>query len=153
MAYAEIARGLDDLKVYEITGGTPALTGTDVPGARSLSFNVESDMDELEGDNQIIAKARNPKSLSGSIEIGQINLAALAVMLGGTVETDGDSPNEVTSLEESNEVAFNFFQIVGQAPGVDASGSAYRVTIYRALVTSGLDETMEVNSWNTPTLD
>ena len=33
------------------------------------------------------------------------------------------------------------------------AGSAYRVLIHKALTSSGLDETMEVNSWNTPSLD
>ena len=152
MAYAEIARGLGDLKVAQFVAGT-AGANVDVPGARSLSFNVESDVEELEGDNDIIAKARSPKSLSGSIEIGQINLAALAQMKGGTVATDGVTPDEIQSLEETSDDTTIYFQIIGQAPGVDAAGSAYRVTIYKCLATSGLDETMEVNSWNTPTLD
>lgn len=149
---AEIARGLADLQVAPLTGAgdTPG-TWVDVPGARSLSFNVESDSDELEGDNEIIAKVRNPKSLTGSIEIGRINLAALAVMLGGQVETGGVSG--VTKLDELAGSDISFYAIAGQAPGVDVSGSAYRVVIPKALTTSGLDETMEVNAWNTPTLD
>ncbi|WP_300268720.1 hypothetical protein [Microbacterium sp.] len=149
---AEIARGLADLQVAPLTGAgdTPG-AWVDVPGARSLSFNVESDSDELEGDNEIIAKVRNPKSLTGSIEIGRINLAALAVMLGGQVETGGVSG--VTKLDELAGSDISFYAIAGQAPGVDVSGSAYRVVIPKALTTSGLDETMEVNAWNTPTLD
>lgn len=154
MAYAEIARGLADLQVAPLTGAgdTPG-AWVDVPGARSLSFNTESDSDELEGDNQIIAKVRNAPSLSGSIELGQINLAALAVMLGGTVQTTGTAPNEVSKLEQSSANVTAFYTIAGQAPGVDAAGSAYRVTVKKAITTSGLDETMEVNSWNTPSLD
>lgn len=152
MAYGEIARGLADLQVAPLTGDVPG-TWVDVPGARSLSFNTESDSDELEGDNQIIAKVRNAPSLSGSIELGQINLAALAVLLGGTVETTGVTPNAISSLEQSSANVTAYFTVAGQAPGVDASGSAYRVTIKKAITTSGLDETMEVNSWNTPSLD
>lgn len=147
----EIARGLADLQVAPLEAGDVAGTWVDVPGARSLSFNTESDSDELEGDNQIIAKVRNAPSLTGSIEIGRINLAALAVMLGGEVETDGTSG--VTRLDQSATVDMSFYSIAGQAPGVDVSGSAYRVIIPKALTTSGLDETMEVNAWNTPTLN
>lgn len=152
MAYAEIPWGLADLQVAPLVNDEPG-TWVDVPGARSLSFNTESDSEELEGDNEIIAKMRLPKSLSGSIELGRIPLAALAVMLGGAVETDGSGPNAVSKLEEAGGSATSFYSIAGQAPGADVEGSAYRVTIPKALTTSGLDETMEVNSWNTPTLD
>lgn len=153
MGYAEIARGLADLQVATLTGADVAGTWVDVPGARSLSFNTESESDELEGDNQIIAKVRNAPSLSGSIELGQINLAALAVMLGGSVQTTGTTGSQVSKLAQSSTVANAFYTIAGQAPGVDAAGSAYRVTIKKAITTTGLDETMEVNSWNTPSLD
>jgi hypothetical protein len=151
MGYAEIARGLGDLQVAPLTGADVVGSWVDVPGSRSLAFNVTSDSDELEGDNSIIAKVRNPKSLSGSIEIGQINLAALAVILGGEVETDG--VEAITRLKESAGVGTSFYRVAGQAPGVDVEGSAYRATILKALTTSGLDETMEVNAWNTPSLD
>lgn len=153
MAFGEIPRGLADLQVAPLDAADAVGAWVDVPGARSLSFNTESDSDELEGDNQIIAKVRNAPSLSGSIELGRINLAALAVMLGGTVETEGVAPNAISSLEQSSSAGTDYFAIAGQAPGVDASGSAYRVTIKKAITTSGLDETMEVNAWNTPSLD
>ena len=153
MGHAEIARGLAALQVAPLTGADVVGSWVDVPGSRSLAFAVSSDVDELEGDNGIIAKTRTPKSLSGSIEIGQINLAALAVLLGGTVETEGTAPEVVTSLKESAGVGTAYYRIAGQAPGVDVEGSAYRVTVLKALTTNGLDETMEVNSWNTPTLD
>jgi hypothetical protein len=153
MGVAEIARGLGDLQVAALGAGDIATTWVDVPGSRSLAFNVSSDSDELEGDNSIIAKVRNPKSLSGSIEIGQINLAALAVLLGGEAETEGTGDTAVTKLIEAAGVGTSFYRICGQAPGVDVEGSAYRVTILKALTTNGLDETLEVNAWNTPTLD
>src|SRR5690606_35033777 len=88
---------------------------------------------------------------TGSIQIARINLAALAVMLGGEVETDG--VDGVTRLDQSSTADMSFYSIAGQAPGVDVSGSAYRVIIPKAPTTSGLDEAMAVNSWNTPTLD
>lgn len=150
---AEIARGLGDLQVAPYAAGGTLGAWVDVPGSRSLAFNVSSDSDELEGDNSIIAKVRNPKSLTGSIEIGQINLAALAVLLGGEAETEGTGATAVTKLEESAGVGTSTYQVCGQAPGVDEEGSAYRVTILKALTTNGLDETLEVNAWNTPTLD
>ncbi len=152
MGVAEIARGLGDLQVAPVIGDVPGVW-VDVPGARSLSFNTESDSDELEGDNQVIAKVRNAPSLSGSIELGRINLAALATLLGGQVETEGLEGAQITRLTQSGGNQVAYYAIAGQAPGVDVAGSAYRVLIHKALTTSGLDETMEVNSWNTPSLD
>ena len=152
MAFAEIPRGLADLQIAPLVGDTPG-TWVDIPGARTLSFNTEADSDELEGDNGIIAKVRNPFSLSGNIEVGRINLASQAVMVGGQAETTGTTPNSVTSLAQSGGVDVAYFTIAGQAPGVDVEGSAYRVTLLKLLTTSGPSETLEVNSWNTPTID
>lgn len=146
-------RGLADLKIYPITGVSTLGSAVDVPGARSLQFTADSTSDELEGDNGIIAKAPGAISASGSIEFGQISLAVLAVLFGGTVGTTGTAPNEIAALDRTDTVGFRFFQIVGQAPDALSTTGAYRVTLYKANVTSGLDETMETGAWNTPTAD
>lgn len=154
MTFGEIARGLEQLQVGALTGSeTTPSTWVEVPGPRSLTFNTESDSDELEGGNRIIAKVQNPSSLSGSIELGYVNLAALAVLLGSTVETEGTTPDQIVRLEQSDNPGTNYYQIVGQAPAVDQAGAAYRVTILKALTTSGPDETLETNAWNTPGID
>lgn len=152
MPFGEIPRGLEDLKVAVLSGDTPG-SSVDVPGARSLSWNVESDSDELEGDNAVIATVRNPKSLTGSVEIGRINLAALAAMNGGSVGTSGSDPNQILTLSESSAPGTQYFQATGQAPSQDSSGSAYRALLKKLLITSGPDESMTVNEWSTPTLD
>lgn len=154
MAYAEIARGFNDLKVAPVTGVDDDVgTAVDYPGARTLDFGVESDSDELEGDDTIIAIARGTKSGSGSIELGRNNPEALAVMSGGTVVTSGTTPNEVKTLEESAENDTVFFQIIGRARGADTAGSIYEPTIWKAMLTSGLNESLTQNGWNTPTGD
>lgn len=148
-AGGNIPRGLDDLGVYPY----PALTKVDIPGARTLAFTVESDSDQLEGDNQVIAVVRNPKSLSGSIELGMINLAALAALVGGTVQTGGTGTNETLALDESSAAPALYSRVLGQAFSQDVNGSAYRADLKKILITSGPDETMGVNDWNTPSLN
>lgn len=148
-AGGEIPRGLADLAVYPL----PGLTKVDVPGIRSLSFTVESDSDQLEGDNSVIAVVRNPKSLSGSIELGQINLAALAAMVGGTVVGGGTGTDETLTLDESSAAPALYFRCLGQAYSQDVNGTGYRVDLKKLLVVSGPDETLGVNDWNTPTLN
>jgi hypothetical protein len=150
--YGEIPRGLDQMDVAVLTGDTPG-TPVVVPGIRGLSFTVESDSDTLEGDNQVIATVRNPKSLTGSIEIGRINLAGMAAMLGGTVASSGSTPNTILALDESSAAGSQYFQVRGNTHSQDSSGSGYRVTLNKVQVTSGPDESLTVNEWNTPTLD
>lgn len=152
MAFGEIPRGLDDLGVYVLTADTPGAK-IDVPGIRSLTFNVESDSDQLEGDNSVIAVVRNPKSLSGSVELGRINLAAMAAFVGGTAGTAGTTPNQIISLDEASAAPARYVQIIGQAYSQDSNGSAYRVVIKKGLIVGGPNETLSVNDWNTPTLD
>lgn len=149
MAGGEIPRGLDDLKVYVLTADVPG-TAVDVPGAQSLEWSVESDSDELRGDNQAIALVRNPKTVSGTVRVARINLAAFAAMTGGTVATAGSGSTLVLSLEESSAAPARYFQIVGQASSQDVNASAYRVTIYKALVTGGPNETLTIDEWSTP---
>jgi len=147
--YGEIPRGLDDLKVYVLTADTPG-SSVDVPGAQALEWSVESDSDELRGDNSAIALVRNPKTVSGTIRIAKINLAAIAAMVGGTVATSGTTPNEIKALDETSAAPARYFQVVGQAGSQDANGSAYRVTIYKCLVTGGPNETLTIDEWSTP---
>lgn len=152
MAFGEIPRGIEDMWIALVTGDTPG-TWVDVPGIRSLEVSISTDSDRLEGDNRVIAVSPGTKELTGSIELGQINLAALAVMKGGTVATTGTTPNVVNSLEESDTVISRYFAIQAAAPSADASGSEYQIEIKKAAAVSGLDETLSVNEWNTPTID
>ena len=149
--FGEIPRGLDDLAVYVLDATDTPGTKVDVPGAQSLEWSVESDSDELRGDNQAIALVRNPKTVSGTIRVARINLGAMVAMVGGTVVvTASGMANEVQSLEETSAAPARYFQIVGQATSADANGSAYRVTIYKCLVTGGPNETLTIDEWSTP---
>lgn len=150
MAYGEIPRGLDDLGVYVLGAADAPGSKVDVPGAQSLEWSVESDSDELRGDNAAIALVRNPKTVSGTIRVARINLTAIAAMVGGTVVTSGVAPNEIQALEETSAAPARYFQIIGQATSADTNGSAYRVTIYKALVTGGPNETLTIDEWSTP---
>jgi hypothetical protein len=77
----------------------------------------------------------------------------MAAMVGGTVSSAGSTPNVILTLAESSASATNYFQAQGNTTSQDSSGSGYRVILKKLLVTSGPDESMTVNEWNTPTLD
>jgi len=150
--FGEIPRGLQQLVVNVLTNDTPG-TNVLVPGSRGLSWNIESDSDTLEGDNAVIATVRNPKSLSGSIEIGRIGLTPLAAMIGGTVGSSGTTPAVILTLDETASAAASYFQAVGQTYSQDTGTSGYRATLKKLLVVSGPNESLTTGEWNTPTLD
>lgn len=152
MSFGEIPRGVNDAKAYPLTGDTPG-SAVDVPGIRSVTYNVESDSDELKGDDATIALVRNPAKLTGSLEVGRTNPAALAVMLGGSAATSGTTPNQIVTLNQSDAAVTAYFQLVAQANSQDANGSAYRATLKKLLATSGPSETLSVDEWSTPSID
>jgi hypothetical protein len=69
------------------------------------------------------------------------------------VATSGTAPNEIQSLEEASAAPARYFQIVGQTGSQDTNGSAYRITIYKALVVGGPNESLTIDEWSTPELE
>lgn len=153
MAFGEAARGLQDLRVAVLGAGDSPGTPVIIPGTRALSWNTESDSDRLEGGNKVLAVSRDAKTLSGSVELGLMNLAGVAAMTGGTVSTTGVTPNAETSMDEVASAGAIYCQIEGQTPSYDATGAGYGVKLLKCLVTSGPDEELSQANWNTPTLD
>lgn len=152
LAGSPIPRGLADLKVAVLTGDTPG-TNIDVFGIRGLNWTVESDSDQLEGDNSVIAIVRNPKRLTGSIELGATSLTGLAVMVGGSVVAAGTDTTETNTLDESAAAGTQYFQATGTTNSQEATGTGYQVILKKLLVVSGPNESLTVNEWSTPTLD
>jgi hypothetical protein len=147
-----IPRGLAEVAVYPITGVDTVGTGVLLSGPRELSMGIDSTSDELEGGNEIIAKAPGPRSLSGGLEMGEIELPVLAILFGGTVGTEGSGVTLVTSHTQTDDTTPRYFQAIGQAPDTNVGGGAYRATILKAQAIAGLDETMGTNAWNTPSI-
>lgn len=154
MAWGEIPRGLEDIGAYVLSSSDVPGTKVDGPGARGLNWTVESDSDQLEGDNSIIAVVRNPKRLTGSLEMGRTNLAFYMTIVGGTASTTGGpSPNQVTTLDESASAGSRYFQLKGNTYSQDATGSGFEITLKKLLDTGGPTESLTVNEWSTPTFD
>ena len=150
--YGEIPRGLEDMAGYILTGDVAGVK-VDAPGARNLTCTIESDSDQLEGDNSVIAIVRNPKRLTGSAEVGRTNLAFFSTILGGTATTGGSSPNTILTLDETASAGSRYFQLKGNTYSQDSSGSGYELLLKKCLVTSGPTETLAVGEWSTPTFD
>lgn len=155
MAWAgdAIPYGVSDAYVYVLDSSDVPGTGIDIPGIRAVNFTEESDSDEWEGDNAVIATTRQPTSLTGSIELGILKATIFAAFMGGTASTSGSTPNQITTIASASEKVTRYVQVVAQAPDKQTNGSAYRVELLKIQITGGPDETMSVNEWNGPTLD
>jgi hypothetical protein len=153
MPFGEVPRGLEDLKAAVLNSSDVAGASVDVSGAQSLTFTVDSDSDEVQGDDTVIATVRGAKSLSGSIGIARINLTAIAALVGGTAGTSGVTPNIILTLNESDAAVSRWCQLTGQANSYDASGSAYRVLLKKIAITAGPSETLDQETFDTPTMD
>lgn len=152
MATGQIVRGLSDLAVFVLGAADAPGSKVDVPGARAFDVSVDSDSDELEGDDTIIAVAYGSKKGSGSMEMGKANLTARAAMLGGTVTTSGTTPNEVSTWDEPAGANQIWVKISAQAKLADVAGGAYQVDINKAKA-GGSSESFGQSAWNTPSLD
>lgn len=154
-SYGEIPRGIEDFKVDALTAAdVPSGVKTDMPGIQTVSFNITSDSDEVKGDDVILATVRSAKKLEGQIGIARINLNALAIICGGTVTTGTPgTPTETQTLNETDAAPSLFFAGYALANSYDASGTAYFVTFKKLTVTSGPDESLAVDEFNSPTID
>jgi hypothetical protein len=151
--FGTIPYGVEDLRVSPVTGSANTVgTAVDVTGIRGFSFNVESDVSTLDGDNRRIAIARGAKSLTGDMELGQFILEALAVFSGGTITSGGTSGTLTKELSETDDTTARYFQAHMAAPSQDAGGSEYQAKLRKLMLTSGPDEGHVVNDWSNPTL-
>ena len=153
MGFGEVPKGLNDVKVAVLDTSDVPGTSVDVGGAQSLNFTVESDEQEVRGDDTIIAKVRGAKTITGSLAIARIQLTALAAMIGGAIVPGGSGTAETVTLDESDAAISRYFQLTGQANSYDVSGSAYRVILKKLSVTSGPSETLDQDAFDVPTID
>lgn len=152
MSYGEIARGLQDLKLYPLDEDDDPGTGIDVPGVRALEIGTEQDEETWEGDDSTLVTAQDNKRGTGSIRVGRQNATALAVMKGGTATTSGVEPALIITHEESAEPTENYFMVKGQARSLDTAGSGYRQTLHKVKA-GNLSEKLELKQFNEPSHD
>lgn len=116
--------GINDAKISELTVDTAAATtyGTpiDVPGIVSLKLTPKFLEKELKGDEQILDVYSKLVSVDWSFEGAKISLAALAIMMGGTVALTGLTPAGKQTYNLKNSDRPKFFKIEGQSTYTDA---------------------------------
>lgn len=126
LAYGELPFGCRDCKITPWTNATTlAGTSTDVPRIRTVELNVTRDSTDLEGDDVKIATHTFAKGLEGSIEAGGINLAALQILEGGSVETTGTGDSAVTTYIVEGDNAEGYFKLEAQMYADDAGDTHF----------------------------
>jgi hypothetical protein len=126
--------------LWPLTGDTPG-TGVDFPYIRKVELNVRRSTTELEGDDVTIAIHSFAKKMEGSVEAGGTNLAAIAVLEGGTVSTTGTTPNRITTYAVRGTDVEGYFRLEAQSIGDD--GGDMHLVAYKVKATNGPNWNLE----------
>ena len=116
--------GIDDAKISKIlTDDSTAVTYAapiDIPGVTSLKLTPKFVEKELKGDEAILDVYTKLESIDWSFDGSKMSLPALAILLGGTITSDGVTPAGKQTYNLKNTDRGFFFKIEGQSTYTDA---------------------------------
>lgn len=141
---------LIDLKVAPIVGGAPGAL-IDVPGIRSCGVTLTNEATELRGDNRLLAIVDQGGGAEFSLEQGGLDLAVLAVIIGGAVTNTGASPAAVRRLRISDTSARPYFALVGVQPD-DGGGQDLHIVLWKCKASGNFEITAGDQEFLTPTI-
>lgn len=138
--------GLRDVKVRPVTGASDtAGTSVDLPNAQTFSFTEAEDVEELRGDDGLIAIHGKGPAVDWNLAAGAISLEAVKTMYGGTITETGTSPNQIKTLNKKGTDVRPYFQVEGQA--ISDSGGDFHVLLYKCRATGDLTGEMADGSF------
>lgn len=126
------AYGCRDLKLTEyIDASGMVLSGTsvDLPYIHHLNFTEAEEFAELRGDDKLLTTRGKGSQVNWDLESGGINIAAWAIITGGSVYERGLAPNRVIELRKRSTQSRPYFRIDGKI--ISDSGGDVLVRIYR----------------------
>lgn len=142
----EMPYSIMDAKVASYSGGVPG-TAKDVPGIRRVEMDASVEETEHRGDNQILAVAASFNSVDLTVEIGQMNLDALAALSGGLVATTGDTPDQIRTLTRKTTDVLADYQIKAKTLSKTVNGGQTWTTFPRCQWVGGPSYAMEDNEF------
>jgi hypothetical protein len=110
---------------------------TDLPIARTFSFNDTEEYTELRGDDALQTSHGQGSSVEFEIESGGISFAAHAILAGGVVVESGITPNQVKRFRKKSLDQRPFFVAVGQA--ISDSGGDFKAYVWRCRSTGDVE--------------
>lgn len=131
-----IPYGIKDIKIFPLTGDTPAATGIDFPAARTLSFSESEDSEELRGDDGVVAIHGSGPSVEWELEGGGISFEAVKALYGGRIVESGVTPNQTKIWNKRESDVRGYNQIEGQA--ISDSGGDVHVALFKCKATGEL---------------
>lgn len=142
----EMPYSVMDAKVFPYAAGVPGVA-KDMPGIRRLEMESAVEETEHRGDNSILAVAASFSSVDLTIEVGQLNLDAIAALSGGTVATEGDTPNQIRTLTRRSTDNLADYQIKAKTNSRTIAGGATWLTFPRCQWVGGPNYSMEDNEF------
>ncbi len=142
----ELPYSIEDAGVYPYVAGVPG-TKKDIPGIRSMQMDAAIEETEHRGDNKILAVAASFSSVDLTIEVGQLNLDALAALSGGVVATTGTTPDQIRTLTRKSTDVVADYQIKAKTTSKTVDGGATWLTFPRCQWVGGPSYTMSDNEF------
>jgi hypothetical protein len=145
--------GLRDVKVVQYPtleaiafGGTL----TDLPVARTFSFNETEEYDDLRGDDALqTSHGQGPQS-EWELESGGISFGAYASIAGGVVVETGIAPNQRKRYRKKVTDQRPFFTAMGQA--ISDSGGDFHGIVWRCRATGNIEAQLADTEFMIPTV-
>lgn len=132
--------GLRDVKLIQYPTLDALTFGsvlTDLPIARTMSFNDTEEYTDLRGDDALQTSHGQGSQVEFEIEAGGISFAAHAILAGGVVIETGITPNQVKRFRKKSTDQRPFFTAVGQA--ISDNGGDFKSYIWRCRSTGNVE--------------
>lgn len=135
-----IPYGLRDVKLVQYPSLDALTFGsvlTDLPIARTFSFNDTEEYTDLRGDDILYTSHGQGAQVEWEIESGGISFAAHAILAGGVVIETGISPNQVKRFRKKSTDQRPFFTAIGQA--INDSGGDFKAYVWTCRATGNVE--------------
>lgn len=145
--------GLRDVKLVQYPNLEAINFGstlTDLPNARTMSFNDTEEYDDLRGDDKLVTSHGQGSQSEWEIESGGLSFAAHAILAGGVVVETGISPNQRKRFRKKANDQRPFFVAMGQAIS-DAGGDMHAI-LYLCRSTGNVEGQMADTEFLTPSV-
>jgi hypothetical protein len=136
--------GMRDIKLVEYSSLAADTFGgvlTDLPNARTMSFNDTEEYNDLRGDDKLITSHGQGSEVDWEIESGGISFAAHSILAGGEVVETGITPNQVKRFRKYATDQRPFFVAMGQA--ISDSGGDFHSILWLCRSTGNVEGSMQ----------
>jgi hypothetical protein len=125
--------GLRDVKVATLDNAGVKGTLVDFPNAQTLEFQESTNVQQLRGDDVVVAQRVTIDSVDWTLEGGGLSLEAMVVIAGGTITTTGTTPSVVKKWRRMGSDAYPDFFMEGQS--LSESGGDDHIVLHRCKAT------------------